>query len=85
MSSMTTRAPVDPSVQGVAMSAGASDRIGSLLAEAETRRLVADVRGDSARRRLGRALVAVGRTVEGRTVVEPAAKRPGQPAAGAHA
>jgi hypothetical protein len=85
MSSMTTSAPVDSSVQGVAMSTGVHSRVGFLLDEAETRRLVAGTRGDGLRRRLGRALVAVGRAVEGRSVVEPAAPRPGQPAAGAHA
>jgi hypothetical protein len=77
--------PTGPGAQGTALSAEIDHRIGSLLAEAETRRLATGARHDGLRRRLGRALVAAGRSIEGRTPVEPAVTRPGQPAASARA
>jgi hypothetical protein len=78
-------APIDPGVQGAAMSTEIDYRVGSLLAETRERRLATGTDHDTIRRRFGRAVIAVGRRLEGRTPVEPAIKRPGQPAAGARA
>lgn len=77
--------PRDIRTEGISMSTEIEYRVGSLLAEARVRRLVAGTTSDGLRRRLGRALVAVGRAVEGRTSVEPAIPRSGQPAASARA
>lgn len=72
-------------LEGIAMSTEIEYRISSLLVEAENRRLCAGPARDSLRRRLGRALITVGRGIEGRAAVEPAVKRPSQPAASARA
>ena len=79
------RTPTDLRTEGVAMSTEFEYRVGSLLAEAEARRLCAGTGRTGLRRRLGRLLVAAGRAIEGRTAVETAARRPGHPAASARA
>jgi hypothetical protein len=79
------RSPCDPRTEGIAMSSEIDYRVGSLLDEAEARRLAAGAARDGLRRRLGHVLVAVGRAVEGRTVVEATPARPGQPTAGVRA
>jgi hypothetical protein len=86
MSAGTIRmTPIDPRPEGIAMSTEIEQRIGSLLAEAETRRLFARTPRASLRRRLGRALVAFGRGIEGRTATETAEPRPCPPVASARA
>ena len=79
------RTPIDMRLEGVAMSTEVQYRVGSLLAEAEKRRLFAGVSRDGLRRRLGRALIAFGRGIEGRAVTETAERRTIPPTAGARA
>lgn len=79
------RTPIDLRPEGIAMSTEIEYRIGSLMAEAEKRRLFAGVSRDGLRRRLGRALIAFGREIEGRAVVETAGQQPCPPTASARA
>lgn len=84
MSTGTARhIPTDLRPEGISMSTEIEYRIGSLMAEAEKRRLFAGARRDAHRQRLGRALIAFGRRVEGRAAMEAAEPRPCPPAAGA--
>ena len=86
MSSGTSRhTPTDLRPEGFAMSSEIEYRIGSLMAEAEHRRLFAGAARDGLRRRLGRALIAVGREIEGRAVTDTAERRTVPPTAGARA
>jgi hypothetical protein len=86
MSTGTARhIPTDLRPEGISMSTEIEYRIGSLMAEAENRRLFAGVSRDGLRRRLGRALIAFGRGIKGRAVVETTERRPCPPAARARA
>ncbi len=92
MSARTIRAaPIDRRPEGIAMSTEIERRIGSLLAEAEARRLAARTPRAGLRRRLGRAFIAFGHAVEGRVGaegrlgVDATERRPCPPAASARA
>jgi hypothetical protein len=79
------RTPTDLRTEGIAMSSEIDYRVGSLLAEADNRRLFAGAGRAGLRRRLGHLLIAAGRGIEGRAAVEPVGQRTGQPTAGVRA